>query len=500
MKPLLLFVRPPRPLWPLNGPASAFWPPLAFASLAAAVREQVQEVRVEILDAAALQMGWRSLEAELRRREPFCVGLGEEAVSCVEALRLARLARQRGAHVIAGGCFFGHVGREVLQTGLVDAVVHGEGEETVVELIQALLDTADSRHTVRGISYRRGEEIVTTAPRELIADLDTLPMPAYDLLPVERYGANSRNHPRLAAIELGRGCVGACDFCVLWRQMGRTVNGRTTPHYRAKSAPRLLEEVRRLVRRFDRGWLGWVDPTFNADPNVPGQLAEAMLREGLQLGQGAWVRADGILRDAASGALALCVRAGLREVYLGVERTDEASLRAMGKTVSFGAAQEAVRVLNERFPEVLTVGSFIYGLPGDTPATMRAMHRQADVMGLDAAFFIPHTPLPGTTGWQASAWDASGEAFRQFAFLPIFRAGHPLARLERALFFSLLLNWNTDRLRCYLGGLRQKDRRRRRLNRRLKARGAALHWRLFVAGLFGARDQTGLVFPSWYEE
>jgi anaerobic magnesium-protoporphyrin IX monomethyl ester cyclase len=499
MKPLLLFVRPPRPLWPLNGPSSGFWPPLAFASLAAAVREHVPEVRIEILDAPALQMGWRTLEAELRRRQPYCVGMGEEAVSCVEALRLAGLAREVGACVIAGGCFFGHVAPQVLQTGFVDVVVHGEGELTIVELVRALLESRPNLQAVRGISFRRGVEAVTTPPRELVADLDDLPMPAYDLLPVERYGAGSRNHPQLAAIELGRGCVGACDFCVLWRQMGRVVDGRATPHYRVKSPERVLEEVRVLSGRFGRRYLGWVDPCFNADPDVPAAVAELMLREGLRLGQGAWMRTDALLRDARSGALASCVRAGLNEVYLGVERADEASLKALNKTASYSEAQEAVRVLNQQHPQVFTMGSFIYGLPGDTPATMRAMHRQADLMGLDSALFIPHTPLPGTVAWKPGLWDATGQAFRQFGFLPSYRAGNQLGRLERALLMSLVFNWNAPRLRSYVAGLWQGDYRRRRVNRRLKGRGAAFHLRQFLGSLLSDRDPSGLVFPAWYE-
>lgn len=57
MDDLFLFVRPPRPLWPFIGPGSAFWPPLAFASLAAALRENVRDLRVAILDVPALRMG-----------------------------------------------------------------------------------------------------------------------------------------------------------------------------------------------------------------------------------------------------------------------------------------------------------------------------------------------------------------------------------------------------------------------------------------------------------
>ena len=91
MKPLFLFVRPPRPLWPFNGPSTAFWPPLAFASLAAALREEESGVRVAILDAPALAMGWKTLGRQMRALQPCYIGIGEEAVSCAEGLRIARL-------------------------------------------------------------------------------------------------------------------------------------------------------------------------------------------------------------------------------------------------------------------------------------------------------------------------------------------------------------------------------------------------------------------------
>ena len=167
MSELFLFVRPPRPLWPFNSPASAFWPPLAFASMAAMLRRELPDLRVEILDAPALQMGWRSLTAELLRRQPAYVGIGEEAVSCVEGLRVARLAREAGARVIAGGCFFGHVAPQALASGFIDVVVHGEGELTLSELIQALREkTSSALRTVRGISYRADNQAGCERPEE----------------------------------------------------------------------------------------------------------------------------------------------------------------------------------------------------------------------------------------------------------------------------------------------------------------------------------------------
>jgi len=126
-----------------------------------------------------------------------------------------------------------------------------------------------------------------TPPRPLIPDLDELPFPAYDLLPVSCYGRGSRNHSDLAAIELGRGCVGSCSFCVLWRQMGQYRHSTLHPLLRTKSPERLLEEIRILAGKFQRRYLGWVDPCFNADPQIPGRLAELMLKENLHIDQSA---------------------------------------------------------------------------------------------------------------------------------------------------------------------------------------------------------------------
>jgi len=284
MNGLFLFVRPPRPVWPFNGPSTSFWPPLAFASLAGMLRRHGPDWRVEILDAPPLEMGWRSLERELRARRPAVVALGEEAVSCAECLRLARLARSLGAKVVAGGCFFGHVAPQVLQTGLVDVVVHGEGENTVVELAHALREnSAGALEAVAGISFVRAGEVVRAQPRPLIKNLDDLPMPAWDLLPMQRYGAGSRNHPGLAAIESSRGCFEACDFCVLWRQMGNFVSEQTRPFVRFKSVARLQAEIKIQTRDFGRRHLGWVDPCFNAHPRLPAELFSRLVRHGISV-------------------------------------------------------------------------------------------------------------------------------------------------------------------------------------------------------------------------
>jgi anaerobic magnesium-protoporphyrin IX monomethyl ester cyclase len=495
---LFLFVRPPRPLWPFNGPGTAFWPPLAFASLAAALREGVPGVRVAILDAPALRMGWASLAREVQRLGARWIGIGEEAVGASESLRVAGLAKQAGASVVAGGCSFGHLAPEVLSTGLVDLVVRGEGETTLVDAVAALrAGEGRALRGVPGLAYRDGEELVDTGWREPIDDLDRLPMPAYDLLPVRAYASGSRNHPALAAIEASRGCAHACDFCVLWRQMGRVTAGRPAPLLRTKSPERLREEIRVLVGRHGRRYLGWVDPCFNADPALPARVSELLLRDGVHVGQSAWVRADHLLRDSASGALETCVRGGLNEVYLGIERTDARGLRALRKGLEPGDLEEAVWILERRHPRVVKVGSFIYGLEGDTAASVRRLYRDAQRLPLDVRFFIPLTPLPGTPSWRPEQWDGTGRALRRLDFLP--RTDDARVRsLTRALYASALLSWPRERLRNLARGLTAAEPRRRSIVVRSAARQARFAVRAALAMLAG-RELRGMRYPAWYE-
>jgi len=498
MKSLFLFVRPPRPLWPFNGPSTAFWPPLAFASLAAALREQDAGVSVAILDAPALAMGWKTLTRQIWALQPRYVGIGEEAVSCVEGLRIAKLAKQVGAEVIAGGCFFSHVAREVLATGLIDIVVHGEGERTIVELVQAL-ESQDRKalRNVVGISFLDNEEVVFTGWRELLADLDRLPFPAYDLLPLERYGGRSANHTSMAAIELGRGCPHSCEFCILWRQMGRKQGGHASACHRVKSPERMLEEIRILMDRFQRKYLSWVDPCFNADPKGGASLSELLLREGRVIGQSAWVRADYVLRDHASGALRICHDAGLNELYLGIERLERTELVQLRKGNFHGEAERALTVLNAEYPGIVTIGSFIYGFPWDSEKTVHSLFRSAQQLPLDALFFIPLTPLPGTPYWSPDMWDASGKRFREFDFLPKPGADDFLGRLSHEILKKYLVCWPVSRFRRTLSGLVARGSRRRRMMRHV-------FWRalpLYLGGAIRKRQEStgGMFYPEWYE-
>jgi radical SAM superfamily enzyme YgiQ (UPF0313 family) len=410
-----------------------------------------------------------------------------------------------GAQVLAGGCCFGNLAAEVLSTGLVDFVVHGEGEQTLVELMQALAShQSGSLRDIRGISFRDCDTVVTTPWRDPIDDLDALPFPAYDLLPMDRYGAESRNHRDFVALELSRGCSHRCSFCVLWRQMGRILPSESAgpgnvtryparqvvqPCLRTKSPERVIAEIEYVTKKFDRKYIGWVDPCFNADASVPRQVAEKLLSRGMKLGQSAWMRADYLCRDAASGALETCVNAGLNEIYIGIERCSNHELGNLTKGAQYEDVREALQRITTRYPGVCTIGSFIYGIEGETRESIRDIFRSAYSLPLDIVIFIPLTPLPGTPFWDRSLWDGTGNALRQCSFLPNPFGSH--AEHHQAMLHNIAWYWPAGRIRSLLRSLAAPDGRRRSIGRRIFARGFRF--------LLTSRGRNPMPIPAWYE-
>jgi radical SAM superfamily enzyme YgiQ (UPF0313 family) len=279
--------------------------------------------------------------------------------------------------------------------------------------------------------------------------------------------------------------------------MGRFNAHRKVPCLRVKSPERLLEEIRILMDRFGRRYLGWVDPCFNGDPQTSTRLAELLMRENRRIGQSAWMRADYVVRDDAEGALKPLYEAGWNEAYLGIERLDAAELALLGKGNLHGEVECALQALRARYPKVITFGSFIYGLPGDTTQMVKAMFCAAEKLHPDQKFFIPFTPLPGTPAWRSQMWDPTGEAFRNFDFIPRYRDDGAMAELSREIARCYLFDWSGARFRNVLSGLLDRNTRRREVCWHILRRSMPL---MFAAAFKLKTDASGgMIYPAWYE-
>ena len=392
----ILFIRTPRYQWPFHSEHSSFWQPLGFCSMAAVLRKNIDDIKIKIIDCPAERIGWKSARTILIRERPNILCVGEETVSAHEALRLVKFVKTNlpDTVIIAGGVFFSYMTTLMLNHP-IDFIVKGEGEITLLELVKELMSKNPDFKKIKGIAFKKKGVIITTPPRKLL-DMDALPMPAYDLLNMRSYGKKSSNHPNFTAIEHGRGCVGNCNFCILWKHMGEHKNNSVIPCYRTKSVQKTIDEVLHLYEKYKRKTFLWVDPTWNVNQKWNQEFADALIDSGIDTNHNLWLRADFIVRDEQKGIMNKIAKAGMAQAMVGIERTDKDELAYLNKTnYSFETTKKAFKIL-KKYPDVLTIATYIYGLPDETKKSMHTFWNQLKEIPFDFGLPVPLTPNPGT--------------------------------------------------------------------------------------------------------
>ena len=441
----ILFVEPPRRIWPFMNFEDNYLTKQAYLCLAANLRLNGFN-NVEILDCMPLRMGWKSLAHELQVRRPDIVAVGENhALYADEACRCFAMAKELLPQVvtIAGGAHFTNLANSYLGApagprssqpppwmpnhppGVIDFVVKGEGDVTIVELVQHLCDRPQEPPTaVHGLAFLGDGQAIHTPTRALVEDLDSLPLPAYDLLPLELYGrARQLFSPGGTTVYHSRGCAHSCSFCVWWTQMAQRtvdpVSGQETlrPCWRTKSVDRMVEELDLLANRYNKKGLVFVDDCWNLDTQWSRDFARGMKDAHLDVNWFAFMRADYLLRDHRNGVLAELVDAGLAHVSIGAERVEDEELTAFRKkNYSADKTREAFSVLKANHPHVFRQATFIVGVPDETPESMNRQLDFARELDLDYPGFHPLTPVPGTPLWDEAIAEGLIEAdsFEQF--------------------------------------------------------------------------------------
>jgi anaerobic magnesium-protoporphyrin IX monomethyl ester cyclase len=335
----VLLVQPPRKYWPYTSEGDNFLLQQALPALAAPLRQAGMDVHV--LDCMPLHIGWRSLGDRIRELDPDVIACGENhALYASEALRFFQMCKEMAprAKTIAGGGHFTNLAhRYANATSNIDAICIGEGEETIVEACEAWSHRDAKLAKVDGLMYWDGEKQVRTGTRRLIKDLDTLPPPAYDLVPMHLYGKSRYLFsPGGTTIHHSRGCVSSCSFCAWWtvmadRKYDADGNVQLSPRWRSKSVDRVMSEIEELYYRYGKRSYVWVDESWNIDPRFNDEFAGRMIKSGMQTQWFAFMRADCIVRDEKKGILEKLVRAGMAHILIGVERAEDDSLSSLDK-------------------------------------------------------------------------------------------------------------------------------------------------------------------------
>ncbi|HBA40309.1 MAG TPA: hypothetical protein DCZ05_11360, partial [Deltaproteobacteria bacterium] len=218
----LLFLTPPMGNWVRWGSKHIACNPL-HAQLAAFVREK-KAAEVAVLDCRALELSEQEMVERVKEESPDAVFLGTRLITdggakpIVRTLETAVTLKEAipSLITITGGLGISAMSKELLTLSpQLDFIIVGEAEPTLLELLEELKREQPRPAEVRGLAFRKDSKIALSPPRPLLPDLNQLPMPAYDLFPMDKYVGFSKIENYNEAVT-SRGCEGACSFCYEW--------------------------------------------------------------------------------------------------------------------------------------------------------------------------------------------------------------------------------------------------------------------------------------------
>ena len=400
------------------------FPPLGLAYMAAVLEQNGFEIR--IFDCPVCEINHDKLKSELSAYNPALIGIGSMTPTIESALKSARVAKEAcpDAKVVMGGPHATFMDREtLLEEPALDVVARGEGEETMLELAQQLpgLPKLDE---VKGITFRKDNQIIQNPIRPLIQDLDALPRPAYKYIPVEKYRIAGRN---LLPIMTSRGCPFACSFCVASQMFGARFRGRN-PKY-------VLDELEWLRDTYGAEGVAFQDDTLTFDRKKAIEICDGIVERKIRLPWGCGTRADTVTKEV----LAKMRKANCDEICFGVESGCQRIRDTLKKRVSTDQCESAIKWAKEE--GIFVTVSVILGYPGETKETMQETLDFVRRVEPDDVWLCHATPYPGTelrTLVERNGWKMNGDWKLYNTMNPIFEdpqlPAEEIAKMRKAFY------------------------------------------------------------------
>lgn len=338
-------------------------PRLGTILLATILSDKGYESRVFIEDIS--EPDWEALKGA------DIIGISSITSTAPRAFRLAKRFRSMGIPVIMGGPHSTFLPEESLQ--YADYVVRGEGEETIVELIDHL-ESGTPLNDIKGLSYREGDSFFHNPDRALIQDLETGPIPDFNLV----HGWSKKTAVPIAT---SRGCPFGCRFCSVIQMFGKK--------YRFKSVDRVIQEIKAAATK--KSHIFFIDDNFAANKERTKSLLRRIIDEDLNLEWSAQVRTD-VARDPE--LIDLMVRSGCFMVYVGFESINPRTLSLYNKKQNLEDIVQCIRTLKRA--SIRVHGMFVLGGDTDDIQTIRNTERFAKNLEINSVQFMMLTPLPGT--------------------------------------------------------------------------------------------------------
>lgn len=381
------------------------WPQVSLAQLAAMLHP---EYTVKIVDANAERMGWQEFTALLDKYQPRYYLTQVTAPTLENDIYGVFLAKARGAYTIAFGTHVTPIPKESMRPfPSLDFIIVGEPELTLRDLLDHLEEKIDQRSPeiktlfdahdlyykpaitedgkvdlggIKGLVWRRGDEVVVNATRPFIAKLDDLPLPMHELLPLQKYRMPLIKGP-FTFIVTSRGCPAACTYCI--KHVSYQFSARV------RSPENIMEELWKL-KKLGMNNIHMYADLFTVNRDQVMGLCKLMIEQNINIRWTCNSRVDYVDEEL----LTMMGKAGCWLISWGIESGNEQILKHARK----GAYPEKafLSLTQARAAGIKNWGYFIIGLPGETEATIRETIDFSKKLPLDIALFHVAAPYPGT--------------------------------------------------------------------------------------------------------
>ena len=349
-------------------------PPLGLAYIAASLEKAGFEV--EIIDAIAMELKPDQVRKKIRDFNPKIVGITAMTPTFPGALEAAKIAKEEGTITVMGGVHLSLFPHETLSFDWVDYGILGEGDESMVNLCQAVEQNLPVEN-IQGLAYTKNNTIHVN-PAQIIDDLNKLPIPAFHLLPIDKYDS-ILGKDRVLTIMGSRGCPYLCSFCY------KTPSDKK---YRYRQANHIVDEMEHLMTHYG------VEEIMFYDDLMPPRYVESLCREILERNIKIQWQTPQRVNLVRKPLLQLMAQAGCHMLRLGVEQGDPEMMKKIEKRTTIDQVRTVFKWTREAGIE--TFAYFMIGTIGETPKTMKSTIQLAIELDPDYVMFTKAIPLPNT--------------------------------------------------------------------------------------------------------
>jgi radical SAM superfamily enzyme YgiQ (UPF0313 family) len=404
-----------------------YWQPLGTLYIASSLLKAGH--KVEFLNGAFMSHG--EIMHKLREFRPDVTGIYSTTFGWNKALFTVAETRRNlnSTFIVAGGPYPIAMQENCMEDSTeIDAVVTGEGEITMVEIMEKLSE-GKNLEGVEGVVFRKSNRIIKNPPRPLITDVDSLPFPARELLGnAKDYIPPPATYKRkpVAVIMTARGCNRRCIFCF-------QIDRERKHGIRFRSVENVMREIELCLNQGYRE-IKFIDDTLAADYDRAMQIAGEIKLRKLDF---TWF-ASACVHQVDKPLLKAFREAGCWAILLGAESGVQRNLNTVRKGITIDQTRKAVQAAKEAGLTVHT--PFLIGMPGQTFEEGLETIRFACELNPDIASFHALTPFPGTELYDnideygTMSGDLNDFTYQGAAFIPYTMTREEIARLRQLAF------------------------------------------------------------------